>query len=366
MATDIDLTVRLDDPDATYDLGDAVTGTVRVSAAEAVELQGLRVRPEHRTHAGGRFSRGGPEPVELMPGGGTLAAGERRELEFRVELPFQPPPYEGKNFEVRWYVVARADVKWTRDPESEPVPLDVRVGPASREAPYESWVGVERLDVEQQETAMEWIRRFKEGSCLVKALAGCFVPMALFGAVTFLFGVLTMVTGSPQLDLLRIGGLGMLPFLALWWLSSRLSSRSAVGDVEIELEPREVRPGETLRCRVVYHPRRDLTIDGATVTLRARERYDVRGRTSTGESHSGRERSHTEWETLHEDAREVAGQQEVAKGESVEWEESFRLTEEAPYSLEADLAGLRWSILVRVAATLRRDVVREKPVIVRP
>lgn len=363
MAAPLHLSIELDRPDATYQLGDPVAGTLRVRADDDVEVRRLLVEPGFRVQSRGKDSTGGPDATDILPGGGHFKAGEARDFDFEVELPFQPPPYDGKNFSVRWHMGARADIAWRRDPTADPVPLDVVVGPASETAPYERWVGAIEYDLEQEEAAMSFLQRLKEGSCALKAAAGCFLPMALFGFVAFAFGALSVAFGEPLWDLLRGGGGAMLPFLILWWLSGRLSGKKAVGEVDIEVDPQEVRPGEAVHCRVVFKPTRRITMDRATITLQARERYDVRS-SSRGSSSSSS--THTRWDTLHADEREAAGQQEVAKGETLEWEASFQLADPVPYSLEADSAGLRWSIKVHVAATLRRDLIREKPVVVRP
>ncbi len=291
MSDSLALSIRLDSPDTTYDLGSDIGGTLVVQAHDDVEVRGLLVAPRYRVDSRGYDSDGGPDPVDLMPGGGAFRAGEIRELTFQVTLPFQPPPYDGRNFNVAWYVEAWADVAWARDPAAEPVPLQTRVGPASRDADYQRWVGAVEYDLEKEEAALGFFQRLKEGSCALKAAAGCFLPMFALG------------------------------------FSGRLSARKAVGELEIEAEPQVARPGDTIRCRVTYRASRDLSITGATITLQARERFDFQSRSMASDSSSTTRR--TTWDTLHADARDMAGP-------------------------------------TQVAAPMRRDLIREKPIVIRP
>lgn len=361
MAEPLQLIITLDRPDATHALGDTIAGTLEVRALDDVTVRGIKVGPRYRVISRGLDAGGGPGMQDLMPEGADLRAGETRSLRFEAQLPFQPPPYDGKNFEVDWVVEARADVPWGRDPRSEPVPLDVEVGPAARDASYEHWVGPVQYDLEQEEKGMRLIRRLKEGSCVLKLLAGCFIPMFLSGLLMFGLSLVSIAGGHPSWDTVRYGGILMLPFLVLWWASGRFfSPEKTMGTVDIDVEPQEARPGDTVRCRVVFHPRRSVAIEPPTLTLRARERYEVRTRSGTDTS------DRTVWDTLHEDVRELTGPRELTRGEPVRWEESFRLAEGVPYSLEANRAGLRWSFEVKIPIRLSRDLIREAPLVVRP
>lgn len=363
MADSLSLSIRLDDPDTTHDLGDTVAGTLLLEAHDDVELQGLLLAPRYHVDSRGYDSAGGPDPLDLMPGGDALRAGETRELTFQVTLPFQPPPYDGRNFNVAWFVEAWADVAWARDPSAEPVPLRTRVGPASRDADYQRWVGAVEYDLEREEKALGFFQRLKEGSCVLKAAAGCFLPMAVFGAIAFFVGLLSVFFRQPLWELVQGGGGAMLPFLVLWWISGRLSASQSVGTLEIEAEPQVALPGDTIRCRVTYRPADPLSIAGATIALQARERFDIRTRSPVSDSSTTRR---TNWDTLHTDVRDVAGATKASVDQPLEWEADFLLADDIPFSLEADSAGLRWSIRAEVAAPMRRDLMREKPIVIRP
>ncbi len=362
----VDLSIHLDDPDTAYELGDTVTGTLKLSSLEEAELRGLRVGPEFVVEGPAKRSTGGqPELMELMPGGGSLRAGELREVDFEFQLPLEPPPYHGENFRIRWQVVARADLPMSLDAKAEPVPLETRVGAASREGEYTGHaMSGSAPELEMQERAEDVGRNLRRG-CGKKLMLGCTIPLVVLG-VSILGVFIPAVSHDPDNWIgVGIGVAVLLPTILIWLWIRRTSESAQIGHVEISLDPQVARPGETIHCRANLTPARDMTVASVRVSLVTREEFAVRkkhrhGRSSVGSSTTMRTR------TLHTDERELGSGIRVAEGTPAEWEERFRLSDRVPYSVRTSSGSLQWLMRTVVEVEGAEPVVKETPLIVRP
>ena len=359
----LELTLVLDSPDAWYALGDTVSGTVEIRVQKDTEVRGVWVVPRFVVEGVYEPAVGGqPDPVDVMPGGGHLRSGETREVEFEVSLPLEPPPYEGENFRLYWRVEARADRPMAGDVEAEPVELDVRVGEASREGPYAAYaMSGSAPDLELEERADEMGRSIRRG-CGGTLLFILSLPLALGGLAVV--GVFLPNVGYDAINWVgvAVGAAAVLPSVFLWRRLRRRSVSGAVGRVEIEADPQVARPGETIRCRVLLTPSRDLTLESVRLSLVAQEFFT---RKSRGSDSMGPD-SHVAAETLHTDRRELADDVAASDGAQEAWEESFRLADGIPYSIRTSTAGVRWLLRAEIEVPGVDPVVKEKPVVIRP
>ena len=361
-----DLRIQLDDPDATYELGGPVSGTLHLTARKEAEFRGLLVRPAFTVEGSYDPVVGGqPEPVDVMVGGGHLGAGSRREVPFEVNLPLEPPPYDGQNFRLFWRIEARVDLPRARDVRAEPIPIDVRVGDATREGEYTGHhTSGEAPDLELMERTDDGGAGIRRGCgpTFLFLLSLGFAVAGLGALVVFLPAV-----GSDPFNLLGVLiGLGLLlPSVLLFRRIRRKSVTGAVGHIEIEAHPQVIRPGETMTCRVVLTPVRDLTLESVVLSLVEREFYTVVRERSPRDVARVSD-STTRVETLHTDRQVLALDVAVSEGTKVDWDAAFQLAETIPYSIRTSTAGLRWRLRAEIKVDGVRTAVKEKPVVVRP
>ena len=362
----LDLRIALDDPYATYELGDPVSGTLHIAARKEADFRGLLVRPAFAVEGTYNPAVGGqPEPVDVMVGGGHAEAGSSREVPFTVELPLEPPPYEGQNFRLFWRIEARVDLPLALDVKAEPMPIDVRVGKATREGEYTGHhMSGEAPDLglmERSDDVGAGIRRGC-GPTFVFLLSLALAVPGLGALVVFLPAV-----GSDPINWLGVLiGLGLLvPSVFLFRRIRRKSVTGAVGTIEIEANPQIIRPGETMTCHVVLTPVRDLTLESVALSLVEQEFYTV-ARERTPREATRITDSRVKAETLHTDRRLLARQVAVSKGTRADWEAAFQLSEAVPYSIRTSTAGVRWLLRAEIEAEGARTAVKEKPVVVRP
>jgi hypothetical protein len=156
----------------------------------------------------------------------------------------------------------------------------------------------------------------------------------------------------------------------LWRTSKNWLVEWLVGDVSVEVEPTELRPGGAVECRCLIDARRGFELDDVVAELKALER--VRGSRysgSTGSYNSGGMRVyHTEHRDVH--AEEVSltesGTTRVEGSESRRFETTIAVPTDAPYSVQLPGSELRWELHIELETGRGWPWRYRVPLVVRP
>jgi hypothetical protein len=348
----LDLSLTLDEPTPNQVLhpGQKVGGRVHVSCTEPTRCNALTVGLEWRTSGEARDEIGAPVTLRLF--GGEWAAGAQVEYAFELEVPPGPYSYEGKTLQVRWRVVARANVPWAFD---EAVEQPVTLRPWTSEA-LALLAGGSYRDAGQ-------VPRdgFSPGGAIVApadavlgedSRAGHYIGCGSVLVLLTLLGIaLAWLDVWLNVAALLAGGVGGALLLG-FGLVQRHSEGKLGGAPEVQLSPERIELGGRIGAAVRFTPRSRVKLERAYAVLRCEEGV-VLG------SGSSRRRNTL---TLHEARRELAPEgAPVEAGEPCALEASFDLPADAPSSFAADLNDVRWTLELVVkpegAAPWTRDVV---------
>ena len=355
-----DVTLHLDQADATYTPGVPITGTVRMTATAPLEYRRVVLLRRWRTEGRGSRDTGGKRTVPLAEAG-TLAEGETLELPFAMDAPDEPFTYHGHHLSIEWFIEARVDVPMGRDATAEQA-FVLTPGEQAAAAPYMSG-GPEVTDAMDVEQARQL------GATLS---VGC---LALFGLPAFLMGVILLVHGIDVLAAEPLEGWGFLAFgvialgaggLMLFAALHRHLSESKLEEVDVRLDPWTARPGERVRLHLRIVPRTDIVVEGVRASLRGREEATFRKETLDADGTTG---SH--WEThkhvVHEAEERIAARpQTVRAGEAATWEAAFTIPEGAPFSFADYNNEVVWTVAPLVEIRRWPDWSTRLQLIVRP
>ncbi|NND97912.1 MAG: sporulation protein [Pirellulaceae bacterium] len=251
-----DLSIELDDPKRMHPGGGNITGVVRVDVDKNVTTKGLEVSTGWKTHGRGNVASGQFETITLFTG--EWRAGEQFEYRFDLPVGHWPPSYHGDYLNVDHYVNARAKIPWGFDPKAAQSFLMRPTGGPD-------------ADLKQK------------NSIQLSPAVGCAL-LAVF--MTIFFGILVtiiMTAGAPPFLLIFIG---FAPLIGgLYFFFKVLLPKYLLGDVQCNLEPLQVTPGESLTGELVVRPRKNVTVNGIKVTLYGAERV-VSGSGSNRTTHT--------------------------------------------------------------------------------
>lgn len=136
-----DLQIELEGAaDTVFRLGDTISGSVEVGVDRDVDRQKLVAKLLWKTHGRGNSDEAAFDELELYTG--PWSSGEHHTYPFQLTLPEEGPyTYRGEYLNVDWYVEARSDIPWARDPRTS---QDFLVRPGDRIRPeIHSEVGLE-------------------------------------------------------------------------------------------------------------------------------------------------------------------------------------------------------------------------------
>lgn len=330
----LELEVALEREDACYRTGETVSGTVRMVAADAVEVRGLSATLVWRVHGKGNPHEEEVESVELLAAPRAFQTGGRAEYPFRLILPDGPVSYRGEHLNVDWRVIGRADVPQARDPESE---AELRVEPGEGAAAHSVQSGPE----------------LKQFSDLPMAGRAAVIGI-MVGVVAVVFYVLVIRSDWIVLQIGGVVSLGAVGLVGFRMLRNPLARRR-LGSVVLDV-PEQALPGETVPVSLSLHPAADVDVQEVTASLRGRERV-VRG--------AGKHRTRHTHE-LHEEKVVLARGRRLQQRRDYRLEGALRLPPDAPPSLQAPDNRLDWEVEVHVAVAGWPDWVRTERLTVVP
>lgn len=242
-----ELRISLDQPDASYQIGDTVHCTVHVSVSDSVECKGLTLNRFWRTHGRGNRVSGNSEKIVLFKG--RWAPGEYQ-YKHSFEIRNGPLTYHGKIVNVDWYLKAQADIPWAFDPKAETEFLVKRRPHAEGPDIFEDH------EIETQDTS-------HSARANSKWLAA--IPLLLLG-----IGGSMLYSGYNESDIqsLFIGGMmsafGL--FVAFKFFRNTLAERK-VSNVRVSVQPKQLRPDSHCKINLGFTARDNLNLNQISATL---------------------------------------------------------------------------------------------------
>ena len=320
-----DLSIELDEPEETRSGGGSISGIVRVHVDSDVNCKALEVQSGWRTHGRGNVTAATAANMILFEG--QWRAGENYEYRFELSIAEWPPSYHGHYLNVDHFVDARARIPWGFDPKAS--------------SPF--WMQPSRdADAASQS---------KRSAGEAKGPVGCLVGMAMSTVLVFGFGAVLAELGvfAILFLILPLAGIG-------YWLVRFALPNFLLGSVHHEFASESVSPGQQASGELKIRPRKNVSVDGITLSFQAREQC-VSGSGSNRTTHK---------HIFFDDLEKLSGPGSFVAGQEYRFPFMVHLPEDAPYSMNLDDNVLIWSATLRVAIRGWPDWVKELPIRVVP
>jgi hypothetical protein len=249
------LTVQIDRPDATFAVGEQVTGVVIADIDEACQCRSLHIECGWETRGEGEASVG-PRHSITVPGG-DWRPGETIRVPFELTAPGGPLSYPGQRFSLVWLIRARADLAWAADP-SAAVPFTL----VARD-PIDSY----DFGPSHRPPQREPVSPPGPGAA---SLIGCTIGGLVTLGSAWLIWRSVWAEGVREGWWAPVAGVGAVVGLLLlgFGLYGVLAWRRRRSSFSVSVEPREVARGDRVTC--IAHARAPAT--GATARLVFQER----------------------------------------------------------------------------------------------
>lgn len=231
------LSIELAEADQPIRGGEPVRGTVVVKTDANLNCKGLEVATRWETHGRGNVASGDVERTTVFQG--EWLAGQTYRYDFELRSGTWPPTYHGDYLSVDHVVRATAKLPWKIDPTTaHPFRVYVTEAPASGAPPV---------------VASSPGLLGKLGKGLLILLVGVFALIFLLNPFFWCLGAL-FALGS-----------------GVWWFIRKWMPARKLGNVEFRVENPRLSPGEALRAELVLSPKRDVTLNGISLALAAKE-----------------------------------------------------------------------------------------------
>ena len=302
-----DLSVELDEPDRIYLGGETITGTVTVVADADVKCKSLEIRSGWRTHGRGNVASGSGDSVSVFSG--DWRPGQREAYRFEVTVMDWPPSYHGNYINVDHVVDARAKIAWSFDPKASTAfmmrPLSCPDAAAAKSSKAAGCFGHGVLTLILGGVAAGLFAGFA-------AAAQSFVGIVIMSAITALI----------------VGFLVFKFYLPKWLL----------GKVDYELLTTDIVPGDTVRARLSFEPRRRFPINSVMAAMTGSE-VCVSGSGSNKTTHTN---------VFFDDKTLLKDKTVLEPGERQSYEYEFKVPEDVPYSFTLSDNKVSWVVSLRV------------------
>lgn len=322
----------------TLKAGDELQGQVIVKVDATCKCDGLTLAAEWRTSGKGNATTGQAEKVTLFTG--TWEPGEYR-YPFTYKAPVGPLTYAGQFLQIRWALMARADVPWAIDPKAE-APFVLSASPSDT-APYYFGPLYKPPD-----PATTGVSETPGGGKLVKKPMGL-VAKLVIGAVILLIGG-SMIFAIPFMAAL------FAPFI-IFFVVKNAMVKSKLGVPDVKFFPNPVCAGQEFSVIARLNPTKDVKFGELYAELLGQERV-VSG--------SGKH-SHTHIHKLHQFRHPFpVAQREVRAGENVDLRAKLTLPPNSPLTFSAMSNNVEWTVKVSIELLGWPDWNKSFPVTVRP
>lgn len=183
---------------------------------------------------------------------------------------------------------------------------------------------------------------------------GCllaFTAPILFGGMSLLYMGISGLVGDPGAG--KGGALGWgepilailfglvltsVPVLVLFRVAGNRIAAHRLGTVEVDVAPRSLRPGESVTCRLRFHPTAEVRVNGIEAELRGTEvAVSGSGTNETRHNHP-----------LAGQVAPLSGPRSFPPGKVVELEHAFTVPADATHSFHAPSNSIQWSLNVRI------------------
>lgn len=310
------LRIELDDSNKVYQGGDTIKGTVFAIAEKEVSCSALTVASGWSTHGSGNVDRSELDSVTVFSG--SWSAGQEYHYPFELRTASWPPTYYGTHLNVSHGLLAKAKLAWAIDPTAKlEYPVIATLSPddlaPERKAPGKS--------------SLAWI------GWLIFAV----ILVAVGWMLLFLVPVLLIIAGM------------------VWFFKSYLP-KSVTGEVDCSIENLRLKPGEVVRGKIAFTPKRKTQLNGVVLTVKADE-ICISGSGSNS-------RTHTHSLHLHTEQLLEAGS--VLPGQLLEFPFEYSLPMTAAPSLALNDNKLTWEVKLRIDIPRWPDWTKAFPLIVDP
>ena len=315
--------IVFDRTDRTYEAGEQVTGTLRLTVNKTINCRNVRVTACWKTHGRGNLASG--KYFTLNVHEGELLEGRQYEFPFEFEASTKPWTYRGHHLNIDHYVEARVDIAWAIDPKFE-TEFIVLPSPASP---------LEALEETPQGTTGQMVVQ------AIMMIAGTIfiavgIPLTLF----FGFGLIFMAVGA---------------FLCFLVLRNFLAERK-LGKVDLKIEPSHPSPEDWLMVHLSFTPRSAGTLNNLTLTLAGQE-VVVSGSGTNKTTHTHQ---------LHEEKLVFLENFQLQPGSRVNFSEKVKLPASHAYSVALKDNRIAWEIEARLDIPQWPDWLDSRPFALSP
>jgi hypothetical protein len=299
------LSIELENPDAILRGGEKVRGHLRVDADADVRCRAVTVGAGWRTRGKGNVATGSGPKVTVFSG--DLVAGQSQRFAFEVETLRWPATYNGFQFAVEHLVEATADIPWSFDPKVS-VPIFVLPG-ETRGDDFPPPVDLGKVP--------------QIAVILGAGVMGMFTLFMMLGPNPAIFAAVPVLVMAAIVVLM----------LVFKWLP-----KLYVGQVEFDLQPLKVSPGEKLAGFFSIRPGRTIHPEFIHLRLTA---------TEVCMSGSGSKRT-THRHELFDRTVILADHPMLLADQTQRYEIATRLPPIAAYSIKVTDNELQWTAELRV------------------
>jgi hypothetical protein len=353
-----ELLLMLDRTDATYSVGERITGAVEVNVTEKVRCRSLSVTQNWKTHGRGTVDEGYGTALTVFSG--TWVPGRYR-YTFAFDV-VEPCTYRGYELNVDWNLVARVDIPWGTDPKvaaeylvappvarAQPRRVDAGVlekalSVASRDDDRDPWAGLREIIAIVCALCIAGLvalRNFLHDYHPSVSEFGIPSPPPEVGFESILLDFMLVVLGVLFLGI--IFWVLRKPALALLW-------RVTVGSIRFAIGSADVVGGTEVPCAIRIRTRHENRISAVSVALRAEE--VVTSGYGTNES--------TKRKLMHD--QRVIIDAPLRTGRSLDFVAKVKIPDDAWPTFMSSNNSLRWFVEARVEGsmmpvwTARRDI----------
>ncbi len=291
------LTIEIDDQQKAYVGGETVSGTVVVRCDKDTQCQGLEVSTNWATHGRGNIDQGVGEQTTVFSG--SWMVGQEYRYPFQLRSAEWPPTYFGSFLNVSHTVRARAKIAWAVDPK-----VEKEFTVVATQAPDDAQP-----------------KRAATGSF------GSVLGWIILAAVLAIFSIF----------LLWIVPIILVIAAIVWFFKSYLP-KQLTGDVVADVQPNRVLPDEPLNCQLAFTPKRNLSINGITCTLRCIEKC------SSGSGSNRKTHTHE----LFSQVATLATAQILPAQKKQTFAPVLQIPETAPPSMKLSDNELLWTLDMRI------------------
>lgn len=343
-----EVTVHLQGTAESLPAGADVCGTVSLWSDAPFEATKVHIQQLWRVHGRGNTDETVlSERTEEVP---ALVPGMIHEVRFSFRAPARPVSYHGRYINVDHYVRARVDKPWGRDPKAE--------------ADYVVTPGRESADAYLSSTTQEQVPQ-KTPGCM-KVVGWILLPVIVVLLLALLLLLLPILLVVGAVILIR-----------------KMLAERRLGHVHLEIDARKIEsgkpytgpgaaivkklawakggkyvvsPGQAIPVTLRFTPPGDVTLNGATLDLRAAE---------VATSGSGTNAT-TYRENVWEEKVPLIEPRSLMRGHPVEVTAQVTLPQTIAFSLDTSSNKITWTATVRVDIPNWPDWVKENELLMIP